>query len=189
MIVYIKEKLNWIEDELWKMAKDKYGLERNEETVERIHATTGRYINAIIKKKGHPIEPQNVAENIRDVDHGLAWMFFTVAMARDVEHPDTATAIDYLVLAAKGLGVLEVASRLPNSEHANIDFVSLFAAEMARKRHAENYSMIDEALNYWRANIDPSLSASKAANELVRVVPLSHKKLAAVISTAKKELS
>ncbi len=61
------------------------------------------------------------------------------------------------------------------------------AAELARRRHAENYAMVDDALKYWREKIDPAISASKAANELVRVVPLSHKKLAQVIAAEKKK--
>lgn len=61
------------------------------------------------------------------------------------------------------------------------------ASALGRLRHAENYALTDEALKYWRENIDPNLSAAKAANELVRVVPLSHKKLAEVVSAAKKK--
>lgn len=62
------------------------------------------------------------------------------------------------------------------------------AAELAKKRHVENYALADEALNYWRENIDPALSAEKAATELTRVVPLSHKKLAAIVSAEKKKV-
>lgn len=61
------------------------------------------------------------------------------------------------------------------------------AAALAKKRHAENYALVDDALKYWREKIDPTLSAAKAANELVRVVPLSHKKLAEVVSAEKKK--
>ncbi|NJM12619.1 MAG: hypothetical protein HC889_12760 [Synechococcaceae cyanobacterium SM1_2_3] len=63
------------------------------------------------------------------------------------------------------------------------------AAELAKKRHAEHYAMIEDAVQYWRDNIDKNLSASKAANELIRVVPLSHKKLAEVIAAEKKKRS
>ncbi|MDO9459368.1 MAG: hypothetical protein Q7N95_04535 [Alphaproteobacteria bacterium] len=63
------------------------------------------------------------------------------------------------------------------------------AIAMAKRRHAENYALTDEAVKYWQENIDPTLSASKAANELLRVVPLSHKKLAEVISAEKKKRS
>ena len=61
------------------------------------------------------------------------------------------------------------------------------AVELAKRRHAENYALIEDALKYWHENIDPTISASKAANELVRVVPLSHKKLAEVIAAEKKK--
>lgn len=62
------------------------------------------------------------------------------------------------------------------------------ASVMAKRRHAENYALAGEAVKYWRENIDPGLSAAKAANDLVRVVPLSHKKLSEIISTAKKDI-
>lgn len=62
------------------------------------------------------------------------------------------------------------------------------AAQLAKRRHAENYALIEDAKKYWRENIDPSISAAKAANELVRIVPLSHKKLSEVIAAEKKKL-
>lgn len=61
------------------------------------------------------------------------------------------------------------------------------ASVLGKLRHAENYALADEALKFWRENIDPNLSAAKAANELVRVVPLSHKKLAEIVSAEKKK--
>lgn len=61
------------------------------------------------------------------------------------------------------------------------------ASEMARIRHAETYALREEALNYWRERIDRNLSAAKAANELLKVVPLSHKKLAELIAAEKKK--
>ncbi len=63
------------------------------------------------------------------------------------------------------------------------------AAKLAKLRHAENYAMAADALEFWRENIDPSLSAEKAASILERIVPLSHKKLAAVVSKEKKKLA
>ncbi len=61
------------------------------------------------------------------------------------------------------------------------------AAMLARKRHAENYALIAEAAKYYRENIDPSMSAQKAASVLEKVVPLGHKKLAEVVSREKKK--
>jgi len=63
------------------------------------------------------------------------------------------------------------------------------AAAMARLRHAEHYALVEEALAHWRSNIDPNLSAQKAATLLERVVPLSHKKLAEIVSVEKNKLS
>ena len=63
------------------------------------------------------------------------------------------------------------------------------ASAMARRRHRENYALADDAIKYWRDNISPDLSAQKAATELTRVVPLSHKKLAEIVSTEKNKAS
>lgn len=60
------------------------------------------------------------------------------------------------------------------------------ASILAKKRHTEHYALKEHAAEYWRKNIDPNLSASKAANELLQIVPLSHKTLAAIVSAAKK---
>ncbi|WP_157649323.1 hypothetical protein [Burkholderia ubonensis] len=62
------------------------------------------------------------------------------------------------------------------------------ASVMAKRRHAENYALTELAKRHWRDNIDPKLSAQKAATELTKVVPLSHKKLAEIVSEAKKEI-
>ena len=61
------------------------------------------------------------------------------------------------------------------------------AARLAKLRHAENYALMEEALEFWRSNINPLLSAEKAASILERVVPLSHKKLAELVSKEKKK--
>lgn len=63
------------------------------------------------------------------------------------------------------------------------------AAELAKMRHAENYALAEDVRRYWRAHIDPSLSAQRAAEQVIRanVVPLSHKKIAEIISRLRKE--
>jgi hypothetical protein len=63
------------------------------------------------------------------------------------------------------------------------------ASELAKKRHTKNQVLIKNVVKYWREKIDPTLSAAKAANKLVDVVPLSHKKISEIISKAKKEQS
>lgn len=62
------------------------------------------------------------------------------------------------------------------------------ASALAKKRHAENYALQEDVKKHWRENIDPTLSAQKAADEVVRakVVPLSHKKIAEIISRERK---
>ena len=54
-------------------------------------------------------------------------------------------------------------------------------------RHAETRSMREDAIDYWRKNIDPQLSAPKAANKLIKIVPLSHRKLEEIIREEQKK--
>ena len=63
------------------------------------------------------------------------------------------------------------------------------AVELAKRRHSKNYALIEDAREYWHEHIDQNLSASKAAEELLKVIPLSHKTLAEVVSKAKKTQS
>lgn len=191
MVELIREKANFLEDELWQLAKDKYALERNEETRERILATISRFINAELIKLDLPndqISSLEVDSEVEDIDFGLSFSFFIVDLARDEEQPDEA--MDLLLLVAKTLGMLQILSLLPPKEYVeNINLAKLHASALAKIRHAENYALADYAVEYWRKNIDPKLSASKAANKLTDVVNLSHKRLAEVISAEKKKQS
>lgn len=189
MVELILEKANKLENELWKFAKDKYGLERNEETRKRIHVTIGRFLNAEIIKRDLPIDQISSLEvdgKVEEIDLGLTWSFFALDLVRD-EKPDAA--MDLLLLVAKTLGQLQVLSLFPPKEHfENFNWAKFHAAALAKLSHAENYALADYALKYWHEKIDPALSAEKAATELTRVVTLSHKKLAAIISAERKKL-
>ena len=69
------------------------------------------------------------------------------------------------------------------------NLISEVASRLAKRRHAENYALAADALKFWRDNISPELSAQKAATELTRVVPLSHKRLAELVSAEKNKAS
>ena len=62
------------------------------------------------------------------------------------------------------------------------------ASVLAKRRHAENYALTEYVRSYWRKNIDPALSAQKAAEEIFRsnVVQLSHRKIAEIISALRR---
>lgn len=64
---------------------------------------------------------------------------------------------------------------------------SLLAKINARKRHAETYELKKQALEHWRTHIDPKLSNPKAADLLIKVVPVSHRKLVEYVAEAKRE--
>ncbi|WP_447918156.1 hypothetical protein [Achromobacter aegrifaciens] len=63
------------------------------------------------------------------------------------------------------------------------------ASALAKMRHKENYALRADVENYWRTHIDPSLSAQRAAEQVIRAnaVPLSYKKIAEIISRLRKE--
>lgn len=56
----------------------------------------------------------------------------------------------------------------------------------AKRSNAESRDLKRESIDYWRREIDPSLSALQAAKTLARVVPLSERKLAEYVREAKK---
>jgi hypothetical protein len=60
------------------------------------------------------------------------------------------------------------------------------AVSMANRRHEETRALKKEVIKYWKENIDPHLTAQKAANKLLDVFSLSHKTLAEYISEGKK---
>ena len=59
--------------------------------------------------------------------------------------------------------------------------------KIAKKRHAETYELKAQAIEYWRAHIDPKLSNPKAADLLKKVVSVSHRKLAEYVAEAKRQ--
>lgn len=66
--------------------------------------------------------------------------------------------------------------------------LSYLKAKMnAHKRHAETYVLKEQAIDYWCKNIDPKLSNPKAADILIKVVPVSHRKLVEYVAEAKRK--
>ena len=57
----------------------------------------------------------------------------------------------------------------------------------AKKRHRENYELKEQAIMFWQENIDPNLSNDKAAEILMRIVPISFRKLSEYVGEAKRE--
>ena len=65
---------------------------------------------------------------------------------------------------------------------------SLLRSVWAKKRHEETYAMREEIISYWKMNIDPKKSNEKAATDLKKIFPMSHRKLAEYVADAKKIL-
>lgn len=61
------------------------------------------------------------------------------------------------------------------------------ASFAAKIRHTETYELKKYAIEYWREHIDPKLSNPKAADLLLKVVSVSHRKLVDYVAEAKRE--
>jgi hypothetical protein len=66
------------------------------------------------------------------------------------------------------------------------DIIGQQARKAAFAKHKETYELKKQAIDYWTKNIDKSLSNEKAADLLIKIVPVSHRKLSEYISEAKK---
>jgi hypothetical protein len=68
-----------------------------------------------------------------------------------------------------------------------IDEQATYSARLnAYKSNADTRMLQVEVTSYWEANIDPNLSADKAATLLLKQFPLSHRKLSQYVSAAKE---
>jgi hypothetical protein len=171
----IRKQAGRIHEELWLIAVNEYGLVRTPETAARIESACLDYASS-----GGTSAPG-------DIEIGLALAFFAVHCVEKEEKLEDA--LEMLAVAAESLGCVRVFSTLGelapySSKIKSAGLLSVMGSIMAKGRHAENYAMTEYVVKYWRENIDPKLSAQKAASEIDRakVVLLSHKKIAEIIS-------
>ncbi len=81
---------------------------------------------------------------------------------------------------------IDMSNDVDKKENAK-KILSDFSKANALKRHAETYELKEQAKDYWRKHIDPKLSNPKAADILIKVVPVSHRKLVEYVAEAKRE--
>ena len=107
-----------------------------------------------------------------------ATFIFLSLVASYLKDGEIKPAIDCLAMASRMLGQCEAQEGMQSP-----------ASVLAGMRHAENHAIKNDVRRFWRENIDPNLSAQKAANEVLRanLVPLSHKKIAEIISALRRE--
>ena len=67
------------------------------------------------------------------------------------------------------------------------DIKHMQAKFYARMRHSETYALKKQAKEYWLEHIDRKLSNPKAADLLMKIVPVSHRKLVEYVAEAKRE--
>jgi len=93
----------------------------------------------------------------------------------------------FFFTALQGIDIfLDISNAIDKSKEAK-KILSEFSKANALKRHAETYELKEQAKDYWRKHIDPKLSNPKAADLLLKVVPVSHRKLVEYVAEAKRE--
>lgn len=194
MIDLIRKEAARIQEQMWEIATEQFGLERTQETADRIKFTFFKIMNDHAIERGFDIANAHLKSlpDFDPVDDGMA-LGFVVSGLAESEMVEPAEALNHLITAAEHLGMLREQATIRNlidaTDRLKSRSISNPAAELAKKRHAETYALAKEAIEHWRENIPADLSAQKAANELVKVVPLSHKKLAEYVSAEKKKVS
>lgn len=68
------------------------------------------------------------------------------------------------------------------------NYKAAIAKHAAAMRHKETHALREEVLKYWREKMNPKVSNEKAASELKKVFPLSHRKLAEYVAVEKQLL-
>ena len=109
---------------------------------------------------------------------------------RGIEGLLNGSAVD----AARGFTYAQIACDLAyeyKGSASGESRVNSAASDMGRKgaraRHIETHQLKREAIDHWKAKIDPALPNEKAAQLLTKVFPLSHRTLSAYVAQAKRE--
>ncbi|SEO36943.1 hypothetical protein SAMN05216404_11917 [Nitrosospira multiformis] len=110
---------------------------------------------------------------------GMAAAALDMAALRFTKKEDYDEFVDSVFAAREALAGYRLRIR-------GIQHKKLVARANALKRHHETYMLRNEVVEYWKANISPSLSNEKAADALLKTFPLSHRKLKQYVAAAKR---
>lgn len=105
MLAAIHDEAERLQIKLWDMALERYGLEKTQETKERINWTIATQLDEHAKPLGIPA-PSTCRTPCEPVDTGLALAFLVTAVV--YEENDHNVALHALVVAAETLGMLDV---------------------------------------------------------------------------------
>lgn len=166
-----------IRDEVWE------SLNRGEEVTISITPEGGiKALTLVLRKEDLPDEQVRAINKLRldkvraSIDTGRK--LFECMIDDTLEKKDDVIQqlkIDSIALA-EAINLVIAAKK---SERARINAI---------KSNAETYALRAEVIEYWKANIDSSLSADKAAAMLAKQFPLSHRKLSQYVAAEKKLL-
>ena len=95
------------------------------------------------------------------------------------------------------LGNMAIASDLLRlaEQHSSWNDATIYADKLSKEqrkkgahiRHRDTRALRAEVIDYWNANIDPKLSADKAAKMLTKIFPLEPRTMSKYVSAAKEE--
>lgn len=110
MIEQIKEQAVLLQNRLWDIARDCYGLDRTPETVERIRATFTAQMNEKCHEAGLPHLEKAIGGVYEPVEGGLAIAFMCTALIN--KETDSGEALAMLTVASEALGTIKIVSML-----------------------------------------------------------------------------
>lgn len=172
----LAEVANRIEDDLWIIASEHYGLGRTEESAHQLSDCLDNLIFASAREHGITVSEAHEISYSPPV--GMAGLALSLSMA-DLAAQKRSAA--YLAIASEGLGILRALKA-----DANIPIAP--AAALAHLRHEKTRATTKVVEDFWRRNIDHALSAQKAAEILYdESIGFGFKKNAEIVSRLRKK--
>lgn len=169
----LRKQLDVINNELWDYTEAFLKLPRSDETIQYL-----------LTYKNDPEEETTQIDRYKGM-MGHAFTVTHLLVIGEIEEERELSTFFYLQWLSgrlyQGLNLMEQLSAWAQKISS-----SKASRSLAKRRHFETYQLRQEVVDYWNTNIDPKLSAQKAADLLITIFPLSHKKMAEYISYEKK---
>lgn len=168
-----------LHEKIWELAEKK-GIPRTDDSAK------------MLTIKCNQIAHSEIIPNTNEVENIIAMLFSVYEISNRIIE-DSNKYIDVKLKAVSdawfyfGLISYELNGTVIDEDSLLKMGSTILGKKGAYVRHAETRSMREDAIDYWRKNIDPKLSAPKAANELIKIVPLSHRKLEEIIREEQKK--
>lgn len=98
---------------------------------------------------------------------------------------ENSDKFDYVTEALDAFNLFSSNKMFTHGSKSGKDKAKKVRSNAGKLGHVETYALKAQAIEYWRKYIDPKLSNSKAADLLIKIVPVGHRKLADYVAEAK----